>query len=245
MQQTRIFTAGYTSALSYAQRLLNHTYTFLPSPDSSISHLLLPVPSFAPDGKIKGGGDLAQVLSSLPKSITVIGGNLKRPELEGYHTIDLLEDSQYLAQNANITAHCAIKHALDTLPVIIESCPVLIIGWGRIGKCLGVHLKQLGAAVSICARKETDRAMACSLGFHAYSPAEIDPAAYRLIFNTAPATVIPECPAGPVKIDLASQRGLGGDDVIWAKGLPNRDAPESSGKLIAQTIIRLMGREER
>ena len=32
--------------------------------------------------------------------------------------------------------------------------------------------------------------------------------------------------------------------VIWARGLPGKDAPESSGILIAKTIIRLLERKE-
>ena len=35
-----------------------------------------------------------------------------------------------------------------------------------------------------------------------------------------------------------------GDDVLWARGLPGKDAPESSGKLIARTILRLCGGKE-
>ena len=42
-----------------------------------------------------------------------------------------------------------------------------------------------------------------------------------------------------MKIDLASEKGLGGEDVIWARGLPGIHAPESSGRLIAETCLRL------
>lgn len=65
----------------------------------------------------------------------------------------------------------------------------------------------------------------------------------RLLVNTAPAKVLSRgqlslC-RSCVKIDLASQPGLEGTDVITARGLPGRYAPESSGKLIAETILRL------
>jgi hypothetical protein len=50
--------------------------------------------------------------------------------------------------------------------------------------------------------------------------------------------VLSECPGKALKIDLASQPGIGGNDVIWARGLPGKNAPESSGKLIAQTVLR-------
>ena len=60
---------------------------------------------------------------------------------------------------------------------------------------------------------------------------------FRLIINTVPAMVLPKVPGTALKIDLASQPGMGGNDIIWAKGLPGLLAPESSGELIAQTIL--------
>lgn len=48
-----------------------------------------------------------------------------------------------------------------------------------------------------------------------------------------------------MKIDLASKPGIGGTDVLWARGLPGKFAPESAGKLIAQTILRLLKEEEK
>ena len=55
--------------------------------------------------------------------------------------------------------------------------------------------------------------------------------------NTVPAMVLPEAPGTALKIDLASTSGIGGNDVVQAKGLPGLLAPESSGALIAQTVI--------
>jgi len=212
-------------------------------PCEQVTHLLLPVPSFAPDGGIVGGGNLSTLLTLLPKDITVIGGNLDRPELDYYTTADLLQDANYLALNANITAHCALELALDQLPVILDGCRVLIIGWGRIGKCLGKLLQQLGAQVSVCARKESDRSMLAALGYRALKLEQVDPAAYRVIFNTVPTMLFPTCPGNALKIDLASRLGLGSEDVIWARGLPGKDAPESSGQLIANTLIPMLRKE--
>lgn len=244
MGQYRIYTAGHTAALSYAQKELSQIYHFLPYPDKTATHLLLPVPSFASDGTIKGGDGILPLLRTLGEDVTIIGGNLNRTEFKNYRTLDLLQDPFYLTENAHITACCAIKYALNALPVILPSCRVLVIGWGRIGKCLSHHLKQMGADVTVCARKEIDRATASSLGYATSELCAIIPAAYRVIFNTVPAMVMPTCPEGPVKIDLASSPGIGGEDVIRARSLPNKDAPESSGKLIAKTVIRLLRKEE-
>lgn len=250
---TRIFfSAGHTDALDHCVRDLQYRgCNILSAPTDRVTHLLLPVPSFEPDGSLKGGGELSAVLERLPKSVTVIGGNLTHPALKDYSSIDLLKDPIYLAENANITAHCAVTLAAKQLPVTLQRCPVLVIGWGRIGKCLAALLRQLGAHVSVYARKEADKAMLLALE---YDIADITPPAYdlmryRVIFNTAPYMVLPAellkncCPAC-LKIDLASVQGMEGKDVIWARGLPNKNAPESSGELIARTVLRLITRKE-
>ena len=230
--------------MSYCIQFLKQAgCTLVSEPCEQVTHLLLPVPSFGPDGGIVGGGNLGTLLSLLPKDITVIGGNLDRPELDYYTTVDLLQDENYLALNANITAHCALELALCQLPIILEGCAVLIIGWGRIGKCLGKLLQQLGAEVSVCARRESDRSMLSALGYRALKPDAVDTAAYRVIFNTVPTMLFPVCPGNALKIDLASRLGLGSEDVIWARGLPGKDAPESSGRLIANTLIPLLRKE--
>lgn len=231
------------------EALKSKGYGVVGRPCEGVTHLLLPVPSFDPDGTIKGGGDLKEILSTLPGGITIVGGMM--PEIPGYKTIDLLKDPLYLAQNAYITAHCAIRLALLRLPVTTRGCKILVIGWGRIGKCLTRLLRALEADLTVAARKESDRAMAKALGYSAISPDEISENLdrYRLIFNTVPAPIITnqqaaECRKNCLKIDLASIQGIDSPDTLWARGLPGKDAPESAGALIAKTTIRLLGRKE-
>lgn len=201
--------------------------------------VVLPVPSFDPGGNLKGGG----TLGDLPKDCTVIGGNLRHWVSEKYKRIDLLTDPLYLSENAAITAHCAICIIMENLPIILQDCPILVAGWGRIGKCLVRLLRQLGARITVAARSEADRALTEALGYAAMDISEPCPdlSKYRVIINTIPAMVLPEqklfsCRDDCLKIDLASVSGIGGSDVIWARGLPNMDAPESSGRLIAKII---------
>lgn len=237
MNDLIFYCAGNSKALYYtAAFLMEEGAVFLPCPDHTVTHLLLPIPSFESDGSIKGGGDLTQILSRLPKTVTVIGGNLNRPELDEYEVLDLMEDPWYLARNASITAHCALELALAELPVTLEKCPVLIVGWGRIGKCMAKLLHGLGACVTVAARKESRRVMIDALGYKSCGMDEIRTEDYRLIINTVPAMVLPKAPGTARKIDLASVPGIGGRDVLWARGLPGLLAPESSGSLIAQVI---------
>lgn len=237
MNELIFYCAGSSRALYYAAAfLMEEGAVFLPCPDHTVTHLLLPIPSFEADGSIKGGGDLTEILTRLPKTVTVIGGNLRRPELAEYETLDLLDDPWYLARNASITAHCTLELALAKLPITLEKCPVLVIGWGRIGKCLSKLLHGLGADVTVAARKESRRVMIDALGYRSCPIEAIRSEKYRLIINTVPAMVLPTAPGTALKMDLASVPGIGGNDVMQARGLPGQLAPESSGALIAQVI---------
>lgn len=227
-----IYPLGATDAIRFAARYLGLPLVDHPTPDAT--HLLLDVPLRQTD--------LEKTLSMLPPGITAIGGNLDIPALEGYRKLDLLQDAEYLAKNAAITAHCAIKLALPCLDVTPEGCPVLILGWGRIGKCLARLLKGLGAEVTVAARKEADRAMLRALGYRAVEFHELSKIlhGFRLIYNTVPEKILSEATTFHtecVKIELASRQGLPGA-VIDGRGLPGKLAPESSGKLIAETILR-------
>lgn len=231
----KFHTAGSTDALRYAASAL---WTYGWEYDASAKILLLPVPSFDDDGRLKGGGRLEDILT--PDTV-VIGGLLDPERLAPCKCIDLLKDPRYLAENAAITAHCAIKYALNALPTVLPDCQVLVIGWGRIGKCLAALLRQNGAKVTVYARKESDRAMLTALGYDTADTLEKDLLRYQVVFNTVPVMLLPEGRLSPrqLKIDLASKPGIGGTDVIHARGLPNKDAPESSGMLIARTVDRL------
>ena len=246
MDNTIFFLAGNTPVLPYMQHLLTaHGAQVAKQPEPDVTHLLLPIPSFEADGRIKGGGILEHILADLPEDVTIIGGNLQHPALQGYHTIDLLQDNAYLAENAAITADCAIRVAGTYLKTVFRHCPVLVIGWGRIGKCLSTILKALECDVIVAARKETDLQTLRSLG---YSCIPIKRAAdllpnMKLVFNTAPAPIFSQedlstCASNCVLIDLASKPGMIGNKVIQALALPGKLAPEASAQLIYRCILR-------
>lgn len=244
MKSTIFYIADGSPALRFAaEYLINRGKTVVSEPDDRVTHVVLPVPGFR-------DGGLEDLLGKLPKDVTIFGGKLDADGFDGYRTVDLLQDELYLAENAAITADCAVRIAGTRLGVAFRGCPMLVIGWGRIGKCLATLLSAMGAEVTVAARKEKDRATARALGFEIadMEQLKLQLARYRVIFNTAPAPVLTEgqmraCREGCVKIDLASKKGLEGSDVIWARGLPGKDTPESSGMLIGKTVLRLMARE--
>ena len=238
------YAAGDTPALQHACEVLsNNGFAFTVQPSGEVTHVLLPVPSFESPGILKGGASLAPILSTLPDSVTILGGNLDCPLLQGYRTIDLLKNEHYLSANALITAHCAIKLAFSRIPGVLMGLPVLVVGYGRIGKHLVKLLRGLGANITVAVRKESDQGMLESMGVTAVHPAEIsENAPFDLIFNTVPHLILPQQP-NRIVIDLASVKGVPGSNVLWARGLPGKDAPGLSGSLIAQTILKLI-REE-
>ena len=243
MRERIFYSAGSSAALPYAtQNLKNAGCSFSMIPCSEVTDLLLPVPSLDPNGNVNGSHTLQDILKQLPDGISIYGGNL--PTMPGYQVWDLLKDPAYVAENAYITAHCAVRLALDKLPIVLRNCKTLVIGWGRIGKCLAKLLKGLEADVTVAARKESDRAILSALGYNAISTEALSGNEYRVIFNTVPLMILPDVPAECLSIDLASVPGMAGNTVIYARGLPGKDAPESSGSLIARTVLRLMNKGE-
>jgi dipicolinate synthase subunit A len=221
MDTTVIFPMSDSPAVSFAIRALEKVGVQVGSALSRATHALFSVPTKA---------------ENIPEGVTVIGGNLDFLP-DGFPKIDLLRDAQYLAENAHLTADCALRLLGDRLGVAFRGCPILVIGWGRIGKCLAAMLKALEADVTVAARKPSDLGMLTALGYKAVAVSEILPGQYRAIVNTAPAPILAE-DGDYLQIDLASQQGLAGETVIWARGLPGKMLPESSGALIAQAILR-------
>ena len=243
--QTIIFsTAGSSPALTYAKNQLTAWgYRVSNQIDEAATHILLPVPSVDESGIIRGGASWKQLLDRVSDHATILGGNLPATAKK---TVDFLQDAYYTAENAAITAHCAITLAMQTMNRSLKNTKILIIGWGRIGKCLCESLRPFGAALAVATRKKSDRAILEALGYDAPEIEGIVPENYGLIINTVPALVLDaNAVSGKITlIDLASTRGIIGDRVIWARGLPNQMAPEASGALIAKTALRYaLGKE--
>lgn len=250
MQPILIYPAGCTPACLAAARELNGrgiAVTDHITPEAT--HLLMDVPSFLAEGVLRSGADFSQLMSRFPEGITLIGGRIPEAVSAQYPTIDLLKDNTYQFENAAITAECALRVAAERIPFTLRKCAVLIVGWGRIGKHLAFLLKAHGAGVTILSRSPQHRAEAVCFGMQALSPAALAKQIreFRIIFNTAPSVMIPRELAcqneSCLKIDLASQPGIEGEDVIRAGGLPGMLTPESAGQLMADTILRLIGED--
>ena len=228
---------------------ISHAFTHLQQlgfpvtvyPVRSTRYLILPVPSFP-----TGHGYLEELLPTLSPRTVIAGGNLDIPLLESYRRLDLLKDPDYLAQNAAITAQCALRIVREK--EVLSGCPVLILGWGRIGKCLERLLEEAGADITVAARNPHDLAMIRVLGSKSIPISRLtgDLTDYQVILNTVPAMTLPEIVTRPgaTVLELASRPGIGGACIRSARGLPGKMAPEASGRLITETFIRLLKEEQ-
>lgn len=246
MFNTAILCVPRSEAIRHAGNYLSEAgLQVSPKPAPDISHVLLPIPSFP-----TGDEYLAHILSDLPDDVIISGGNLFSPLLKNYTAVDFLQDPYYLAENAAITAACALRIVREQLTAPLAGQQVLIVGWGRIGKCMCRLFEKENAAVTVAARKASDRAMVSALGCCSISIEEAteETDRYDVIINTVPVMVLPDIRTkeNAVLLELASKPGMAGTNILDCRGLPSKMAPDASGRLIAETFIRLcLGREDK
>lgn len=220
-----------TPALSCAAGHLTEAGIAITSSPDDADYLLYPVPT------------MPAIMADYTCGKAVIGGNLDFL-CPCVNCLDLLKDPYYVCANAAITAEAALGLILPRLKCGITEARILILGWGRIGKCLTHQLRSLGAELTVYARKPEDRAMLQALGYHSITREALTGRLpdFDCIVNTAPAGILtteeaarlrPDC----FKMDLASTLSIPGEGVLHAKGLPGKYKPEASGKLIAKTIL--------
>ncbi len=251
MENPTVYIPVSTPALDWADRFLcQEGIRTQDRTGPAVTHVLLPVPSLDSQGRIRGGMDPEALLATVPETALILGGNLEHRAFEAFRTRDLLREPCYVASNAAITAHCALSMILDRLPVIPAGQKMLILGWGRIGKCLGRLLRAVDAQVTVCARKEADLALAEALGYEVLPIQELPGriSQFRVIVNTVPAPILTrdqlrKAREDALKLELASQPGLLGPDVVPALGLPGKLAQESAGRLIGETVLALLRKE--
>lgn len=226
MNEISVYIPRLTPALSHAAHGLLTCGIRTSASATDADAVLLPVPTPA-------DMDLSPFRDDL-----LIGGMLPDPLP---HKIDLLQDPLYVAQNAAITAEAALGMILPHLSGRFQDSPVLILGWGRIGKVLAKLLAAIGVPVSIYARAPRDNAMLEALGYGRYAPEDLPK--YRCVVNTVPALILsagelsrlrPDC----YLLELASGAFLPAERTESGRGLPGKKKPEASGRLIAQTVAR-------
>lgn len=174
--------------------------------------------------------------------------NFQNRKCIDYNTLD-----SYALLNAVPTAEGAIKIAIENTDFTIWQSNILIIGNGRVGKILSNRLKNLGANVTVSARKPKDFAELEALGFNYINTEKLESIylGYDIIFNTVDFPVLSDealknLPA-KLLVDLSSKGGFNlsyakslGLNAQKAPALPGKTAPKTAGKILAKTVSELI-----
>lgn len=173
----------------------------------------------------------------------------------GVRWVDYFMRDELEILNAIPTCEGAVQIAMEEMPITLFGSNVLITGFGKVAEPLSVMLRHLGANVTVCARRNAQRAKARTMGMRAVDFSYLSEcvAESDVVFNTVPSKIIGADSLIGAKntliIDLASKPGGvdmekakdAGVRVIWALGLPGKVAPVTSGNIIKETILNIFG----
>lgn len=190
------------------------------------------------------------------KSAKIIIGGKIHPIIKNNTNTKLIEyinDSDFKRKNAIPTAEAAIALMTFNHKKSINDSKCLIVGFGEIGRYLSKILLDLGAEITVSARKEKDFEDLSNSNIDYIHTCEINEHLnkYDVIFNTVPFRVFDEEKLKKLKqdqliIDLASYPyGLNHNtayncSIILASSLPGKYSPISASKIIIDTIKKIL-----
>lgn len=173
--------------------------------------------------------------------------------------IDIMEYEDFAIKNAVATSEGAIKKAIEMTDITLNKANILILGFGRIGKCLARNLEGFGANIFCEARKNKDIALIESMGYNGVDLNNLDDVLSQMdiIFNTIPHMILDNERVNLLKksacvIDLASVPG-GVDfeelskrriNTNWYLQVPSKDSPYSAALYIKETLENIIKEED-
>ena len=248
------------AAISYMKNQGFHVISYainarLPVDGSKASAVILPFPC------LKNGRLNAPTLQSPPtveemiretgidpKSAFVLGDPMADCPFARY--TDLSQSEELKTRNAVTTAEGALDALIRNTDVAVFGLPVMVIGYGAIGKRLSRILQALGARVTVAARRREHRVCGEYAGHTVQDVKNLSLQGIRAVFNTVPAPVItPEvlktCDATIPFFELASAPGgfdgaqveQEGHRVIPCPALPGKVAPITAGEDLAKVLL--------
>ena len=229
-----------------------------PEQTALADYILLPLPLDA------ARTPLAELLRAARPGAVALGGMVSAEAMAiareaGVELIDYFDREELTVRNAIPTAEGCIGILLAERTRTLFGSPILITGFGPVGQALGARLHALGAAVTVCARRPAQQALAEGLGLVGVPLAALPALAggFDTVVNTVPALVLTRevlerlRPASLV-VDLASKPGgtdhaaaaALGHRVIHALSLPAACAPETAGEIVARTVCTILHERE-
>ena len=187
-----------------------------------------------------------ETLKKANPNTKIFGGG--KHEISNYTNYLALDE--YALQNAVLTAEGALSYAIEHTDFSLWKSNVLVIGYGRVGKIITDRLNGFKPKLTVSARNPRDFAMLDALGFSHINTEAIESVSQRfdIVFNTVDIKFserTAESLSGALFIDLSSYGGLpenAGErhNITYVKlpGIPGKTAPDTAGKIIAETVIK-------
>lgn len=167
--------------------------------------------------------------------------------------LSYLDDEAFVAKNAYLTAEGALSYIIQNTDISIRHMPVLVMGYGRVGKSVVKVLKDNHAFVSVATGDNTESALASIFADRAFSLTEYASSVseYSTIVNTIPQIILKgdifklidkDC----FLLDLASSPG-GIDSAeaerqrlkyMAAPGVPGKLSPKTAALFIKESILK-------
>lgn len=219
-------------------------------------NIILPLPTIA-NTKIKGTDITFDEFSgSLSCGQKVFCGNIDVTPFENYYSYYC--DESFLINNSRLTAQGVLRLILDTVDCDMIELNAVVIGYGRCGKSICRLLKNCGFKVMSASRRKETIIEAYNDGIKAVSINQIEEFVDNtdIVINTVPVNIISteyisRFKSKTIYIEVASKPygfNITQTDVynfryILAESLPGRFAPESAGKNIADTVLKILKEE--
>ncbi len=192
------------------------------------------------------------LLSRLKERLTakhiVLGGNLPKDFIDFCNDsqitcIDYFKNPAIAIENAVATAEGAICQAIQASEINLHQSQVLVIGFGKCGEILADKLNGLKCHVSISTRNPVAKSRAKSYGYQLLE--EEDYSKFNILFNTAPAMVLPPAVIDKLQndaviIDIASSPGGTDFNYCLQKGITAKHCPGIPGKYSPKTSAKIL-----
>lgn len=171
----------------------------------------------------------------------------------GIEFYGFLDDEIFVVKNAYLTAEGALMYIIQNTDITIRQMPVLILGYGRVGKSLSKLFNDNYAIVSVATNNKIELAEASIFAHRVYSLSEVSGTLheYKAIINTIPQKILKGeilklIDKDSFVLDLASKPGgldyekaeEYGLNFLHALGVPGKTSPKTAGLYLKESILR-------
>lgn len=116
---------------------------------------------YCPGNTLTASPKIRTLFEAIDTSVSVFGGRITETVAEcaerfGLNLTDYSSNEEMQIRNAVPTAEAAVLLALQMMDVTIRNSRCAVIGFGRIGRYLAELLRDMGADVTVAARKSRD-----------------------------------------------------------------------------------------